>query len=255
MDRQTTTILRQWANSSFFAIDLANKTSAAVFIPLVALVDALASCSIFVVLALFAFLWLYKEKFVIAGLGLLYLIMVAIVHHFQQSHPFFFYQLLGGLQIPAILVGLWLIAYIFNAHSRGETIQPGLATPLLVAITAFIVEAYQQTCSPNFALIFTQWLDLQSLSLPRQDAYMALYTLFYLLPLILIIAAIIYCRAYKEAEKSKSFLIHVAWCLLLIMGVLLIFYPSGLSSFSLSLASLILSLLAAWLTLRRGKKT
>lgn len=251
LNHNTSTVLNQWANASFFAEGLMNKPNARVVIPMVALIDALNSCSLFVALALFSFLWLYRLKSTMIGLGTVFLLVMAAVHHFQQDHTFFFYYILSELRIPSVLIGLGLIAYVFKIYSKRPSDYPTIAILILVGFTALFIEAYQQRCMPNFALIFTQWLDLQPISNLRREAYMFLYNLFYILPLVLFAALIIYCRVQRKLESMKLFLICTAWCLLLIIGLLLVFYPKGLANFSISLVALLVSLIAAWLTVRR----
>ncbi len=255
LTHETKAVLRQWANANLLAPGFMTLSSnPAVFIPFVALTDALSSCSLFCVLALFAFLWLYKEKSVMLGLGILYIVVVAITHHYQQAHTIFFYQALRWLRAPAVLIGLGLIAYISLIYSKGTNIRPGLSLPILVGLTALVVEAYQQTCLPNYALVFTHWLDLQSLSVLQRKLYIVLYHSIYIIPLVLLMAFIIYCRTHKKVEKLKPILVCLAWCLLLIIGILLIVYPFGLSKLYLSVASLLIALVAAWETVRKSSQ-
>lgn len=246
-------ILKLWSNSSVLATTLMTKP-AYLFIPLMALSDALSSCSIFVLLALFSFLWLFKEKSLMMGLGILFIVVVAIVHHYQQAHAIFFYHVLPWLRIPAALIGLSLIAYVYIIYAKGANIRPGLAIPILVGLTALIVEAYQQTCLPNFALIFTQWLDLQPISLLHRTFYVIIYNLIYIIPLALILTLIIYYRIYKKMEKFRPLLVCLAWCLLLVIGLIAIIYPQGFSNLLLSIAALLVSLIAAWETLRKSSQ-
>ncbi|MBA3536194.1 MAG: hypothetical protein H0T84_06255 [Tatlockia sp.] len=253
LNSESKALLKIWANSSVLATNLTAQP-AYVFIPLMALSDALSSCSIFAVLTLFAFLWLYKEKSLMIGLGVSFIVVVAIVHHFQQAHAIFFYHALPWLRIPAVLVGMGLIAYVYIIYSKGSNIRPGFAIPLLVGLTALIVEAYQQTCLPNFALVFTQWLDLQKISLLHRTFYLIIYNLIYILPLTIILALIIYQRIYKKREKSKPLLVCLAWCLLLVIGLISIIYPHGFSNLLLSVAALVISLIAAWVTLRKSSQ-
>ena len=254
LNQQTKTVLGQWAAAGTLAPRFMSlTTNPAVFIPLVALTDALSSCSLFCALALFAFLWLYKEKSVMFGLGMLYIVIVAITHHYQQEYTIFFYQALSWLRIPAVLIGLGLIAYIFIIYSKGTNIRPGFSIPILVGLTALALEAYQQTCLPNFALVFTHWLDLQSISVLQRKFYMILYHTIYIIPLAILMIFIIYSRSYKKVEKSKPLLVCLAWCLLLIIGILLIVNPYVLANLYFSVASLFVALIAAWETVKKIK--
>jgi hypothetical protein len=252
LNKDTVTILRQWANATFFASGMFSKLNAMVVIPMMALVDALNSCSIFCVLALFAFLWLYRQKAVMVGLGLVFILAIIAVHYFQQYHSVFFYHALQGMRIPVALAGAGLIAYVFKIYSKKPKAHPGIVILGLVGLTALFIESYQQACLPNFALVFSQWLDFQPISALRRDVYIILYDLFYILPLILFMAAIIYCRVYRKVEQYKLFLVCTAWCILLLIGILFVFYPQGLANYPLSLLTLVLSLIAAWLTVRKS---
>ncbi|CDZ78798.1 type-F conjugative transfer system pilin assembly thiol-disulfide isomerase TrbB [Legionella massiliensis] len=250
----TVKILTQWANASFLAGSLTPTSKAIVVIPLIASMDSLNSCSIFCLLALFSFLWLYKDKSIMLGLGILFIVVVAVVHHFQQNHAIFFYQVLHNLRILAALIGLGLIAYVFVLYSKGANVQPGIVIPILVGLTALVIESYQQVCLPNFALIFTQWLDAQKPSSFAKGIYAIFYSLVYVIPLILFMVLLIYCRVKKKIEKCKAVLVCMAWCLLLIIGIILVIYPRGLSNYLCSVLALLLSFVAAWLTVRRARR-
>lgn len=251
LNQETKSFLNQWSASSAISSNLVNKP-ASQFIPLVALSDALSSCSLFVVLALFAFLWLYKERSLMVGYGILYIFIVLLVHYSQQFHAAFFYQALPWLRIVSVLVGLGLIAYAYIIYCKGSNIRPGLALSGLIGSTALIVMSYQQTCLPNFALVFSQWLDLQPFSFLHRGFLILLYNLLYLLPLTLILLLIIYFRIYKRIEKSRRLLVCFAWCLLMVIGLIAIIYPQGFSNFLLSLAALVVSLIVARVILRKS---
>ncbi|MBA2655643.1 MAG: hypothetical protein H0U70_01500 [Tatlockia sp.] len=248
-------VLKQWANSGTLAPQLINISSnPLVFIPLAALMDALSSCSIFCLLALFSFLWIYKEKSIMSGLGTIFLVLVAIVHYYQQAHTVVFYLTLSWLRLPAALIGLGLIAYVLSVYSKGRNIHPGFTLPLLAASTALIIEAYQQTCMPNIALIFTHWLDYHQISAIPRMFYIFCYHLIYILPLALFMAFVIYCRVQNKAEKFNTLFLCFSWCLLLIIGLLFIIYPQGLANLPLSLVALFVALAAAWITVRSSKR-
>ncbi len=240
---RTVNLLNQLGNASWFNANMTSKPSLAMYTLGMALTDGLGPCSLFGVLALFAFLWLYKEGGVRVGLGILFLLVLILIHHFQSSHIILFDQIVAWLRIPAALVGLWLIIYVFLIYYKGIAAYPHFAVPLLVAATAFVIQAYQQNCTPNFAIIYQQWLDRQGLSVIQQGFWEATYQLIYILPLAVIVFFLVYFRNHIRLQKIQPFLSRVAWCLLLIIGIFLILFPQGFSYLSLSLAALILALL------------
>src|SRR5262249_43753091 len=119
LSSETTTILRHWANANLIAVSAG---SSPLLISLAPFIDAFSSCSLFVVMGLFAYLWLYKDKKVLLGLGILFIIMISIVHHYQQNHAIFFYAVLNLMRLPAALVGLGMIVYLFMMYSKGRII-------------------------------------------------------------------------------------------------------------------------------------
>ncbi|MBA2711894.1 MAG: hypothetical protein H0U57_15055 [Tatlockia sp.] len=249
----TQSLLNQWSTSSTLATNTA-KQPAYLFIPIMALSDALSSCSIFAVLALFAFLWLQKEKSLMFGYGLLFILVVSLVHYVQQSNTAIFYQNLPWLRIPAALLGFGLIAYVFIVYSKGLLVRPGFLLPVLIGATALLVMSYQQTCLPNFPLIFRQWLDLNQFSSFEKRLYVLLYNLIYILPLLIIMVLIIYSRIYEKLAKSRLLLVYLAWCLLLVIGLIAIIHPQGFANLLLSIAALIFSLVAAWVMVKKSNR-
>lgn len=251
LNSETTNVLKQWANASWFDSSMVGKPRAAVYIPAMAFTDAFGPCAIFTILALFAFLWLSKNKLTQLSLGFLFIVVLGLVHYLQQEHTIFFYQTLLGLRIPAMLVGAGLFAYIFITSYKGFTEHQKFLAPILVALTALVLQAYQQTCTPNFSLIFEQWLINQHYSFLQHSFYEGIYHLIYLLPLVLLMLCFIYFCKYERLSKFKLFITCTSWSILLIIAVFLIFYPQGLASFKLSLAAFIFSLLSGWLMTKR----
>ncbi|WP_051555062.1 glutaredoxin family protein [Legionella fairfieldensis] len=252
LNADTIGALKQAANASWLGSDMTNKLSAVSFIPAIALIDALNPCALFCLFALFAFVWLYKKLTIQVGLGILFLIGVAIAHHLQQGHEVLFYQIKPGLRLLTVLVGMGLFAYIVKFSFQGlQEEHQTLAIPVVVVLTGLLLQAYQQVCVPNFVVVFRQWLDINQFSFVKRGIYEISYQLIYSLPSILLMLFIIFLRKSKRWEKLQTLLTCTAWCILLIIGVFFVFYPQGFSSLILSLVTLILSLLTGWLITRQ----
>jgi glutaredoxin len=250
LDASTINNLKQWAHANWLRGGLAAKLSTPLsFIPGIALIDAVSSCSIFSLLALFALLWCQQKPKTQIGLGFIFLVGLGIAHHIVQGHSDFIhdYQLQNRLRLFTVIIGGGLIAYAFMVYSKRLSTFLVIALPILVFLTAMILHIYQQRCIPNHALIFQQWLQLQKFSPIMAWTYQFIYQVIYLLPLVVLVLCYILWYKYKRLDRSQGILSYTAWYLLLIIGGFLILYPQGLSNAVLSLATLIVSLLAGWL--------
>lgn len=252
LNAKTVGILKQWANADFFANSIEGKPSAAAFITGMALNDAINPCSLFSFFALLSFLLMYKERSIQLGLMAFFLAISGVVHHLQQGHTLQFYEMLNWLRIPAACFGFLLIAFVFMIYAKGLTAYRTLTTTLIVGLTAFIVQSYQQTCTPNFALIFDHWLRAENPSQLREGIYSAIYQFFYLLPTLALASLFLYFRD-KKLTKYYRFLGYTAGCFLISLAGFLILFPMGLASLSLSLVVLIISSFAAWLITKSKK--
>lgn len=248
---QTVHVLHQLSNASWFDASMTSQPSLPLFTLTMEFTDAFSPCSFFVILALFSFLWLNKERGVMIGLTLLFLLAVMVVHHFQQDHTIFYYQVLNAFQIPAILIGLGLIAYVLVIYFKEIRVSPGFTIPILVVLTAVAVQAYQQNCTPNFGLIYQQWLDARGLTTFQGELIEVAYQILYILPLAFFAFLLIYFRNHKSLQKINRILTFFSWYSLLIIGALLIIFPHGFSYFIVSAAAIALSLLAGWLTVKK----
>ncbi|KTD30187.1 hypothetical protein [Legionella maceachernii] len=248
---QTAHVLHQLSNASWFDASMTSQPSLLLFTLTMAMTDAFGPCSLFIILALFSFLWLYKERGVMIGLAVLFLLSVMVVHHFQQDHTIFFYQVLSVFQIPAELIGLGLIIYVLVIYFKGIRVRPGFTIPVLVVLTASAVQAYQQNCTPNFGLIYQQWLDGQGLTTIQGELIEIGYQLLYILPLALLAFLLIYFRNHERLKKFERILTYFSWYSLFIIGILLIIFPHGFSYFIVSIATIALALLAGWLTIKK----
>lgn len=254
LQTQTVALLKQLSTASWFDANMVSNPSLSLFTVTMALTDAFGPCSLFCILALFAFLWLHKNVAVMVGITSLFLFAIMVVHHFHQDHTLFFYQVLSFARIPAALIGVALIVYMGFVYFKGTSIHPSFVISILIVLIAALLQAYQQNCTPNFGIVYQQWLDAKNLTTLQGEMIEVIYQIIYVLPLALFAVVIIYFHSHTRLQKLDQLLTYVAWSLLLIIGVFLIFFPQGLSSFIVSLASLFLSLLAGWLSLKKSSR-
>lgn len=247
----TRNLLKQWATANWYDMSIYYRPSAVIFVPMMALTDALNPCAIFCILALFAFLWLTPTQSAQLGLGILFIVTVGIVHFLQQVYITAFYQAWTWLFIPVALLGLGLLVYVGSNYFKGGTEKPIYITAILIVLTATVIQAYQQTCIPNFALVFEQWRAAQLVTSTKLALYEFSYQIVYLLPLFALMIVFSFLGRSKSLEKRRLVVTQIAWIILAIIGGFFIFYPKGLSSLWISLVALAVAILLGWLTAKR----
>ncbi|KTD01452.1 glutaredoxin family protein [Legionella feeleii] len=248
----TRTLLKQWATASWYDMSIEYKPSPALFIPMMALTDALNPCAAFCIMALFAFLWLTPTQLAQFTRGIAFIVAVGLVHFFQQAYTAAFYHTWTWLSIFSALLGLGLLAYVGSNYFKVKTEKPIYITGILVVLTAMVIQAYQQTCTPSFALVFEQWLAAQPVSPTRLALYQLGYQLIYLVPLLVLIIVFSFLSHSKSLEKRRLVITQVSWMILTIIGCFFIFYPKGLSSLWISFVALAVAILLGWLTAKRS---
>ncbi|MDI9817734.1 MULTISPECIES: hypothetical protein [unclassified Legionella] len=251
LNPETIKVLRQWANANWLETSLTFQPSAVPFLLMTAITDGLNPCSLFGVLALFSFVWLGGKRSSQLAIGIVFIIVAGLVHYIQQVHAPFFYQYLHWLRVPGILAGLALLAYLFKGSLKGFK-KPLLIILTLASFSAIILQAYQQICMPNFALVFEQWLSGQQFSMFKIVAFQITYQVVYLLPLLILILILIFLKDYGRLKKHQTLLTKTAQLSLAVIALFLIFYPQGFSQFFVSAVVLLLVLILAWLIKRRS---
>ncbi|WP_026069529.1 hypothetical protein [Legionella tunisiensis] len=185
-------LLKQWATANWYDMSIDYRPSPAIFVPMMALTDALNPCAVFCIMALFAFLWLTPTQLAQLSLGVAFIAAASLVHFIQQAYTAAFYQTWTWLFILSALLGLGLLVYVGSNYFKGRTEKPIYITGILVVLTAMVIQAYQQTCSPNFALVFEQWLAAQLVSPTKLVLYQLSYQIVYVLPLFVLMVVFLF---------------------------------------------------------------
>ena len=253
----------------FGRIDPAN-LSLPLFTIAIAALDAFNPCTFFVLLFLLSLLAHQKKRrrmLLIGGIfvatsGLIYFaFMAAWLNVFQLLGTLGWITLAAGLL--AMVVGLINIKDFF-ALARGpslsipEAAKPGiyrraravlqsdnilamLGATVLLAIAA---NFYELLCTAGFPMVYTRLLTLAEPTTATRYAWLALYNLVYVLPLLLIVLAFVgTLSAHKLSEREGRLLKLLSGTMMLELGILLAVAPSALNS--LALTALLLGLALA----------
>lgn len=223
----------------------------------IAALDAFNPCAFFVLLFLLSLLAHQKNRrrmLLIGGIfvatsGLMYFaFMAAWLNVFQLLGTLGWITLAAGLL--AIVVGLINIKDFF-AGARGpslsipESAKPGIyrraravlqsessgamlgATVLLAVAANF----YELLCTAGFPMVYTRLLTLAEPSTAARYAWLALYNLIYVLPLLLIVLVFVgTLSAHKLSEREGRLLKLLSGTMMLELGLLLAFAPAALNS-------------------------
>lgn len=251
LDASTVKVIKEWANANWYSNTIISPPAAAAFVPMMAITDALNPCSIFCMVSLFAFLWLAEKRSLQLTLAAVFIIVVGIVHYVQQVYSAFFFQTFNLLRIPLIVIGLGLLAYTLGyMRALNEKTELGFLT--LVAFTALGVQVYMQTCTPNFALVFEQWVITQGFSASKISFFQLIYQFFYIIPLLILSLITIFWRKSASFTNHQTIVRKTAHIFLGLVAILFIVYPPIFAKFFLSLLILFIAIIAAIVLKRRS---
>lgn len=237
--------LKKMAAANWYQTHLDTNQNALLFTAIMALLDAVTPVTIMAALALSAFLFIlkpYKRSFLMVSS---FLIAIASLHYMQQMHLAFFNNLLPSLKIPMLLATVLLLmglGYLYAIYFRRIETKRFFLSWLMMLIMALIMPLYQQEYTPNFALIFRQWLEAKSLSPMSFDLYLALYQVIYILAIALLVRSFIATGHYIRRVVLVT---EFCWHYLLMLSVVLIVWPLFLVSFMAPFVMILLALISS----------
>jgi len=232
-----------------------NNPSVTWFLPFMAISDAMDYTVLYSIMVLLAFMLIQKKRSDRIATLFLFLLGTGLAHHLQQVHPGFALHSMVALRWPLVLLGIALIAYVAALHHRGlakKRTLVSLVSLLMVVLTAFAVQLYQQNPSlnfqPDFSVIFQQWLLKKNYAFFHQLAYELIYQVVYLGIITLFAGGLwaLLCMN-KRMEKHQIFIRETGWTYLAIIGLILIFIPVLLTEGAFAFVSIALALVATWL--------
>jgi len=94
---------------------------------------------------------------------------------------------------------------------------------------AFFVNLIELGCTIGLPAIYTRVLSIQQIGTAAKYGYMALYNVYYVIPLALIVALfMLSMQKFRLEERHARVLKLVSGSLMVVLGVLLIFKPEWL---------------------------
>ena len=244
----TRNTLRQWSatTNSNIKVDFTVPSSHLGRVVFTAWIEAVTPCSLFCLLIFLSFLWLYPEnRSVQFYVGLAFILILGLLHMGQYVYTAGYQKWMLSYspwfsKISGVVLLLYVILYVQSRWLSG--LRRLVAWTLFVLGFSMIAIYNQQLCGFNSGTLFQQYLITQTLTTSAFYFYQLTYLMFYLMPLVLL-----WCIYLVFGVHPRKILPVSACLMLAFMGILLLVYPTGLSSLELSVMVLILSILISWL--------
>jgi thiol-disulfide isomerase/thioredoxin len=131
-------------------------------------------------------------------------------------------------------------------HLRNQTRIPSIL--IATVFLAVAANSYELLCTAGFPMIYTRVLTMHELSAWQHYAYLCLYNLVYVIPLLLIVVGFtLTLGSRKMSEWQGRVLKLLSGVMMLMLGLVLIVDSNLLSNLYYSLGFLVLSLMLTWL--------
>lgn len=142
------------------------------------------------------------------------------------------------------------------ARMRGLLQAENLAAMTLATITlAIAANTYELLCTAGLPMVYTRILTLEALPTSSYYLYLLLYSVIYVIPLLLIVLAFTWSMGQRKMKVHEGQLLKLlAGVMMLMMGAGLLFAPQYLSSLPVIVAVMLLAILVtllAWLWERK----
>ncbi len=260
--------------------DLAQLSLPAVTL-LLAGMDAFNPCAFFVLLFLLSLLTHERSRSRMLVVGGVFVLFSGLVYFALMAAWLNLFLVAGELRLVTLAAGLLAIAmallnlkdYLWfkqgpslsipdNARPRlfqrmrGLIHARSLPAMLLATVTlALAANSYELLCTAGFPMIYTRLLTLQGLTAPSYYAYLALYNLVYILPLMTILVIYVHTLGSRKlSEREGRVLKLVSGLMMLGLGSALVFAPAYLSKPQAAGGLVLLALLAGGLAWRRAPR-
>jgi thiol-disulfide isomerase/thioredoxin len=228
--------------------------------------DAFNPCAFFVLLFLLSLLVHTRHRGRMLLIGGVFIFFSGFVYFLFMAAWLNAFLLLGPLQwvswlagLVAVLIGglnikdyFWLrggpslsipaaakpgLFHRMRALLSGERLPALLAGTVTLAIAA---NSYELLCTAGFPMVYTRTLTLSDLSQGEYYFYLIIYNVVYITPLLAILAGfVLTLGARKLQEREGRILKLVSGNMMLGLGLLLLFFPQGLTQAGIAVLALV----------------
>ncbi|MFC1684258.1 thioredoxin family protein [Pseudomonadota bacterium] len=241
--------------------------------------DAFNPCAFFVLLFLLSLLVHTRSRRRMLLVGGVFILFSGLIYFLFMAAWLNLFALVGGIKFITLVAGLIAVTMALvnikdyfwfkqgaslsiSEHNRNNLLKrmrgllsaerlPALLTGTVVLAVA--ANSYELLCTAGFPMVYTRILTLHELPTLGYYAYLGLYNLVYVTPLLLIMLAFVFTLGrHKLSKKGGQLLKLLSGMLMLGLGTLLILAPNLLSNLGVALSlfggAVILTVLIYWLT-------
>ena len=250
------------------------------FTLIIAGMDSFNPCAFFVLLFLLSLMVHARSRARMLLIGMTFVSISALIYFMFMAAWLNLFMMIGAVPLITTIAGM--VAVIIGAIntkdyfmfrqgpslSIPESARPTLfrhmrellkanstATMLLATATlAIAANSYELLCTAGFPMVYTRLLTLNELGNLQYYAYLALYNIIYVIPLIIIVIIFSYTLGvHKLSEQQGRFLKLLSGLMMLGLGLIMLLKPNALVSsiwpgFILLLSAIAIASATHWLS-------
>ena len=225
------------------------------FTLLIAAMDSFNPCAFFVLLFLLSLMVHARSRSRMLLIGATFVILSALVYFLFMAAWLNLFMMIGAMPVItavagciAVVIGLVNTKDYFLFKQGPSLSLPDAARPALfqrmrellkadniptmllgTAALAVAANSYELLCTAGFPMVYTRVLTLSALGAVEYYAYLVLYNLVYVLPLLTIVLAFSFTLgAHKLSERQGRFLKLLSGLMMLGLGLMMLFAPDTL---------------------------
>ncbi len=247
----------------------------------IGLADGFNPCAFFVLMMLLSFMIYARSRTKMLVIGLTFVFISGLVYFMFMTAMFSAIRAINEIRLVALVGGVIALAIglinlkDFFFYKKGvsltipESKKPGLYKRMRellksesmvklwvsTVILAFVANSYELLCTAGFPIVYGNLLNTQQLNMWTSVMYIALYNVFYVMPLLIIVLLFIRTlHVEKMTEEKGELLKSISGIMMLGFGIFLIFDPHVLSNIFVAIG-LIGGAVIISLALERVKKS
>ena len=253
-----------------------------IFTLIIAGMDSFNPCAFFVLMFLLSLMVHARSRARMLLIGTTFVAISALIYFLFMTAWLNLFIMVGAISVITLIAGMVAIVigiintkdyFLFKqgpSLTIPESAKPTLyrrmrellkanniATMLVgTAALAIAANSYELLCTAGFPMVYTRLLTLSELSNLQHYAYLVLYNIIYVIPLMIIVIIFSFTLgAYKLSEQQGRFLKLLSGLMMLGLGLIMLFAPNLLVTaiwpgFSLLVTSVVAATTIHWLSNR-----
>jgi hypothetical protein len=239
---------------------------------LIAGVDSINPCAIFVLMFLLSLMVHAQSRSRMLMIGVVFVLFSGLIYFIFMAAWLNVFLWVGELRVITLIAGLVaLVIGMINVkdffwYKQGvslsipESAKPGLyartrtlvqagslgAMLVSTALLAVAANSYELLCTAGFPMVYTRILTMAELPTSVYYAYLAAYNVIYVIPLLVIVVVFTaFLGSRKLGEEEGRALKLVSGLMMVMLGFVLVFQPEQLTNMAVSVGLVLGALVLA----------